>query len=580
MLVFNVHCRIRTQLVGAALVAALAACGGRDSAQSDSAGADSNSVSGALSNPATHSSAAASSRLGALGAERPTSGDSTVVRTLSDTTPSQPPGASFVVRQLPNGQNLYVAPAGAGGNDGNDGSRLRPFATLQRAAASVTPGTTVWINGGVYNWPGGSWLPVDGTADNWVVVRPTESAAGQPDSVVIRGDGQLDAEGPACIATPGSYLDLRNLICDGFGSNGFLLLGAHHVRVLNSTVRNMGNSGIAIYKGYYPPDPTQTPAYQIVIEGNTITNTNARWRGTDFRPPNVLPPWGQGISAFGDDITIRNNRLDSTYGEGIGIIGMRIWAVGNTITNSCSPNLYLDTTSESLIERNLVAHNNPAFFTGCPITNWSGGQPMSGSGIQVAAETDTYTGRPQPHLRNNTIRNNIIINTRQAFFYGSYAYDNGGGDGMKGMRIINNTFVGGTQALLALGGKCADAANPSACNADPRVAHEDTEFANNIFYWTAPTNGNRVVSVDNGVGIAFRNNLWFSIGADAAAGLDDVNANPRFANAGGSTANDFRLTAGSAAIGKGSLADVTPFDYFGSPSSTRKRADIGAVWSP
>lgn len=52
----------------------------------------------------------------------------------------------------------------------------------------------------------------------------------------------------------------------------------HHVRVLNSTVRNMGGTGIAVYPGFYPPDLTVTPAYQVVIEGNRISNTNARWK--------------------------------------------------------------------------------------------------------------------------------------------------------------------------------------------------------------------------------------------------------------------------------------------------------------
>lgn len=486
-------------------------------------------------------------------------------------------GARLEVRQQPNGKALYVATTGS---DSDDGSRARPFATLQRAAASAVPGTTVWIDGGTYRWAGGTWLPVNGTADNWIVVRPTERTAGRPDRVVILGAGRLDNNGPACIATPGSYLDLRHITCDGFASNGFLLLGVHHVRVLNSTVRNMGGTGIAVYPGFYPPDPTVTPAYQVVIEGNRIRNTNARWKKADFRPPHNLPPWGQGISAFGDQITLRNNRIDATIGEGIGIIGLRIWAVGNTVSNSCSPGLYLDTTSESLVEANLVVHNNPAFFADCPVTVWSGGQPMSGSGIQVAAETDSYTGRPQPHLRNNVIRNNIIVNARQAFFYGSYAYDNGGGDGMKGMRIVNNTFVGGTESLLALGERCADAGNAAACLADPRTAHQDTVFANNIFYWTASTVGKRVSAVDNAVGITLRNNLWFSAGPAAAAGPGDVYADPLFANPAGFAATDFRLKPGSAASNAGSAADAPPFDYFGLALGARPAADIGAVRGP
>ena len=137
-------------------------------------------------------------------------------------------GASFVVAQRAGGANLYVAP---NGNNDNDGSRQRPFATLSRAAQNVAAGTTIWIVGGRYRWPEGTWLPIDGLADNWVVIRPVETVAGKPDSVVIVGDGVFDAEGPACISTPGSFLDIRHITRESFGNAGFLLLGVHHVRV-------------------------------------------------------------------------------------------------------------------------------------------------------------------------------------------------------------------------------------------------------------------------------------------------------------------------------------------------------------
>ena len=486
-------------------------------------------------------------------------------------------GASFVVVQRPGGANLYVAPNGR--ND-NDGSRQRPSATLARAAQSASAGTTIWIVGGRYRWPEGTWLPIDGNADNWVVIRPVETVAGKPDSVVIVGDGVFDAEGPACLFTPGSYLDIRNITCESFGNAGFLLLGVHHVRVFGSTVRNVGGTGIAIYTGYYPPQTTVTPAYQVVIEANNIINTNLRWKKADFRSPNRLPPWGQGVSVFADQVTVRNNRIDATIGEGLGVIGVGIWAVNNRITNSCSPGLYLDTTSGSLLERNLVANSNPAFFANCPITDWSNGQPMTGSGIQVAAETDSYTGRPQPHLRDNVIRNNIIINTRQAFFYGSYAYDNQGGDGMKGMRIVNNTFVGSAESLLFLGDRCVDAANPLACRADPRTVHQDTVFANNIFYWTGPTAGKRVSAVDNAVGLRFSNNLWFGASAAGAAGSGDVAGNPLFSVGSGFSAANYRIKPGSAAIGKANGAYVPPVDFFGYWRTSPHHLDIGALRGP
>ena len=151
---------------------------------------------------------------------------------------------------------------------------------------------------------------------------------------------------------------------------------------------------------------------------------------------------------------------------------------------------------------------------------------------------------------------------------------------MKGMRIVNNTFVGGTKSLLALGEQCADAANTAACLADPRTAHQDTVFANNIFYWTASTVGKRVSAVDNAVGITLRSNLWFSAGPAAAAGPGDVDADPLFADPAGFAASDFRLKPGSAASNAGSAADAPPLDYFGLATGARPAADIGAVRGP
>jgi Pel9A-like, right handed beta helix region len=57
------------------------------------------------------------------------------------------------------GKAYYVSPTG---NDANDGSQNHPFATIQKAARMVTPGTTVHVLPGTYTQP--VTVTRDGTA--------------------------------------------------------------------------------------------------------------------------------------------------------------------------------------------------------------------------------------------------------------------------------------------------------------------------------------------------------------------------------------------------------------------------------
>ena len=112
------------------------------------------------------------------------------------------------------------------------------------------------------------------------------------------------------------------------------------------------------------------------------------------------------------------------------------------------------------------------------------------------------------------------------------------------------------------------------------AAHQDTVFANNIFYWTGPTAGKRVSAVDNAVGLRFSNNLWFGASAAGAAGPGDVSGNPLFSVGSGFAGANYRIMAGSAAIGKANLAYVPPADFFGWLRPPPRHLDIGAVRGP
>jgi hypothetical protein len=71
--------------------------------------------------------------------------------------------AQMIVKAKPaGGKNFYVSPEG---NDSNDGSQHRPWATISHAGSVATPGSTVHVAPGVYHeelWslPGGAVRPI------------------------------------------------------------------------------------------------------------------------------------------------------------------------------------------------------------------------------------------------------------------------------------------------------------------------------------------------------------------------------------------------------------------------------------
>src|SRR5690349_18382692 len=57
-------------------------------------------------------------------------------------------GTTISIPPVSGGKELYVSPSG---NDNNDGSAAHPFATIQKAADEVKPGTVVHVQPGTYN---------------------------------------------------------------------------------------------------------------------------------------------------------------------------------------------------------------------------------------------------------------------------------------------------------------------------------------------------------------------------------------------------------------------------------------------
>jgi Right handed beta helix region len=425
----------------------------------------------------------------------------------------------------------YVAPDG---DDTNAGSMNQPLATIQSAIDKVAPGDTVLIRGGVYPLSKGLWIGDNrsGTSSNWVTIKAYEGTNG-PELVRLTGSPEH------CFVIGGQYIEARGLTCDNAVGIGFLLWRAQHIRVINNTVANVGATGISM------SSELDRRASDVLVEGNTVYLTNLS--NKDSRGLNTGLVWGQGISSFGDRVTIRNNKVFQNYGEGIGVGGTGNQAISNTIYDNFSVNLYLDTAKDTIFERNLVFNTGDSRFFR---TLDSGKTWNASNGIQVAREGCCNTKVP---LENSIIRNNLVANTRDSFYYGSYIL----GGGMQNMRIVNNTFINAERNALYV-------------DAD---AHTGTVIANNIF---ANTKGRASVFMPSQVGLTFLNNLWHGVSSDSVVGNNDIKADPLLANSEGTQAIDLIVEPNSPAIGKATSTDAPTNDFFGSPRPINGNPEIGA----
>jgi hypothetical protein len=157
------------------------------------------------------------------------------------------------------GKAYYVSPTG---DDTNDGSEAHPFATIQKAAEVVTPGTTVYVSPGTYTQP--ITVTTDGTADARITffsevqwgakIKTTGAQASwitQADYIDIVGFDVSSTDGRGGIENFGSFIrTIGNHVhnvpskCDSDGGDG---IGdddfhAHDNDIIGNVVDHIGAS--------------------------------------------------------------------------------------------------------------------------------------------------------------------------------------------------------------------------------------------------------------------------------------------------------------------------------------------------
>ena len=438
----------------------------------------------------------------------------------------------------------YVAP---GGNNSHPGTFTQPWATFaytmsQINAGVVKPGDTVNFRAGTYPISGET---VEITASGTATARITiQSYPGDTQRAVL--DGQGLNPGPdrfsgndVFTVNRAQYITIKGFEIKNSTRNGVNCYECKNLRVQQNIVHDHLRSGIGAY------------AEQLGIIDNVEVDGNIVYRNVlENQARTLSSTWAPAIVAFrASNFKVTNNTVYQNYGEGIDFVLVQGgYATGNTVYDNYSVNLYLDNATDITLSKNFAyTTNNPAYY------RTINGVAGPASGIQIANETEGYNGTKNPTER-NTIVNNIVVNGRYGVFVGAYQ----GGAPLKNTVIANNTFYAAQSELIFI----------------ETSGHLNSTIANNI---VVKTGGSAAMTwIPSPAGISFKNNLWYGGGAGNAAGTGDVNANPLLLNGGGTSANDYKLTASSPAINTGTSSGAPTSDYFGAARPQSGAFDIGA----
>jgi parallel beta-helix repeat protein len=406
----------------------------------------------------------------------------------------------------------YVATSG---NDANTGTLAAPFRTITKASGVTKAGDVVEVRGGVYSEL--VKIGAKGTAAAPIVFRSYAN-----ETAIIDGSATAVDSNLVTIANA-TYVEFSKFEVRNAKRAGICGYPANNVKITNNAIHHSERNGI--YLGSTSAD--------VTIEGNAVYNNVLH-----NQYHTMSGGWGQAIGISNTPrTTIRSNRVYENDGEGIVIlIGDDGVIEKNEVRDNFSVGIYLDNAQNTKVNANFV------FSTG-NTRYYRSSHPASG----IATANESYT--TQNPLDGLTITNNIVVNSKYGFYYSNEEF----GGGLKNSLIANNTFHKATQAMIWLAA----------------AAHTGTIVENNIFSQTGATMTNVA-----GTGVTYRANNWYGGTAGAATGAGDAIGDPRFVNASGVTANDYRIAVGSMAAGRGFALNTLTTDYFG---GTRGLTfDIGA----
>ncbi|KQL50534.1 hypothetical protein AN964_23030 [Heyndrickxia shackletonii] len=308
---------------------------------------------------------------------------------------------------------IYVA---LNGNDHNDGSKSKPFRTLEKAAEEATAGTTVFIREGTYN----EKLAVkhSGTKSKPIIFK-----AYKKEKVVLSGEHLKGVEGDTSLVTINNknYVTISGLTIQDLstkltdetvmgiyvtGSSSHIVLENNHVKRIETYAKDGNGHGIAVYGS--------GPMKDINIVNNTVEDLKLGSSESLVLNGNI------------DGFKVENNIVRRSDNIGIDLIGYE----------GVSNNKSVDYVRNGAVKNNKVyeisSYGNPAY-----------GEDYSADGIYVDGgkkitiekntvyqcdigieATSEHAGKyaEKININNNTIYNNFYT----GISIGGYDKDRGG----------------------------------------------------------------------------------------------------------------------------------------------------------
>lgn len=260
------------------------------------------------------------------------------------------------VTPLPNavaGQTFYVSAAGNNTDGKSWATAWRGFSQINWSA--VQPGDTIYVSGGAASatYSGGIRISKSGTAGGYITIdigANSPSPSGHSGTVIIEGGSQ-------CFRITGSYIRLRNIVCQHATDDGIRIEGTGTV-LENNTIRETYGEGIHVHyckscvvRGNrvttFPNDgpgenrPYQTDGIVIYESSDTLVEFNWVRLTNQYGPAHI-----DGIQASTKlgtsykNITIRYNYVENTKAatsnsQGIYLTQMqgRVEIVGNIVNH-------------------------------------------------------------------------------------------------------------------------------------------------------------------------------------------------------------------------------------------------------
>ena len=453
---------------------------------------------------------------------------------------------------------LYYVAADSGSDD-NPGTEASPWATVQKAAATLTAGDTVYIKNGTYALnihPSTKYFePLN--SGNATAGYITFAASPGHTPVLDGGNAVLPVGGLITIRNK-EYIRISGLTVQNVDDNaegiGIYVENSRHIIIEKNHVLHTDSSGIQVFSKSGISFPGE-PSADILIDGNEVEDTN---RGG----PNEM------ITVAGvDGFTVRNNRVHNrtvgdSGGEGIDIKqGSKNGSVYHNEVwdlNTNRPGIYIDAWDQ--LTENIDVHSNHV-------------HDIDTNGLYIGSERGGL-------LRNIRIFNNLIHDNYRSGITLADENSYSGTEPLENITIVNNTLARNGVSLNWYGGVYIENKNINGLSIRNNIVRQNGGWQISDL----PAGTAEAVVSDNLLG--------GDLGTedeDRIADSADKEADPLFADADN---NDFRLQSASPAIdggadtalpddrfdqdADGDTAEPVPFDYAGNPRKSGIRTDQGA----